>query len=59
VIAAENCGMPLDCRGHYETEVYGVRAVGAALAKAMKVRLVDLTKGNMQHEEECRNPKRN
>lgn len=43
VIAAENCGMTMECRGHYETEVYGVRAVGAALEKALKLKVVDLT----------------
>lgn len=43
VIAAENCGMTMECRGHYETEVYGVRAVGAVLEKALKLKVVDLT----------------
>lgn len=43
VIAAENCGMTMECRGHYETEVYGVRAVGAALEKTLKLKVVDLT----------------
>ena len=43
VIAAENCGMRMLCLGHYETEVWGVRAVAAAMKKALKVRTVDLT----------------
>lgn len=43
VIAAENCGLQMDCLGHYETEVGGVRAVAAAMKKALKVRTVDLT----------------
>ena len=43
VIAAENVGMTMACRGHYETEVYGVRAVSKAMKKALKVGVVDLT----------------
>ena len=43
VIAAENCGLPMDCLGHYETEVGGVRAVVAAMQKALNVQMVDLT----------------
>lgn len=43
VIAAENVGMKMVCLGHYETEVYGVRAVAAAMAKALKVTTRDLT----------------
>ena len=43
VIAAENCGMPMVCAGHYETEVFGVRAVASAMKKALKLRVVDLT----------------
>ena len=43
VIAAENCGMRMECLGHYETEVYGVRAVAAAMKRALKVKTVDLT----------------
>lgn len=43
VVAAENCGVRMDCLGHYETEVWGVRAVAAAMKKALKVRTVDLT----------------
>lgn len=43
VIAAENCGMPMVCAGHYETEVFGVRAVAAAMGKALRLRVVDLT----------------
>ena len=43
VIAAENCGQEMDCLGHYETEVFGVRAVAAAMKKALKVQTVDLT----------------
>ena len=37
VVAAENCGMRMLCCGHYETEVFGVRALAAALTKALKV----------------------
>ena len=44
VIAAENCGMRMICAGHYETEVFGVRALAKALKKALKLRTVDLTK---------------
>ena len=43
VIAAENCGMKMICAGHYETEVFGVRALAQAMRKALKVRAVDLT----------------
>ena len=43
VIAAENCGMRMVCAGHYETEVFGVRALSKALEKALKVKTVDLT----------------
>ena len=38
VIAAENCGMKMELRGHYETETYGVRALAKAMARALKVR---------------------
>ena len=44
VIAAENCGMEMICAGHYETEVFGVRALAQAMKKALKLRTVDLTK---------------
>ena len=44
VIAAENCGMRMVCAGHYETEVFGVRALSQAMKKALKLRTVDLTK---------------
>ena len=44
VIAAENVGMKMICAGHYETEVFGVRAVAAALAKSLKLKTIDLTK---------------
>ena len=43
VIAAENCGMRMLCLGHYETEVFGVRAVAAATKRALKLKTVDLT----------------
>lgn len=43
VIAAENCGMKMICAGHYETEVFGVRALAKAMKKALKLRTVDLT----------------
>ena len=43
VIAAENCGMEMVCAGHYETEVFGIRAVAKAMAKALKVKTVDLS----------------
>ena len=44
VIAAENCGMKMICAGHYETEVFGIRALSKAMKKALKLRTVDLTK---------------
>ena len=43
VIAAENVGMKMICAGHYETEVFGIRAVAKAMAKALKVKTVDLS----------------
>jgi len=43
VIAAENCGMKMICAGHYETEVFGVRAVAAEMKRALRVKTVDLT----------------
>ena len=43
VIAAENCGMEMICAGHYETEVFGVRALSEAMKKSLKVKTVDLT----------------
>ena len=43
VIAAENCGMKMLCLGHYETEVFGVRALAQAMKKALKVKTLDLT----------------
>lgn len=43
VIAAENCGMTMECRGHYETEVYGVRAVAAEMSLTLGLETIDLT----------------
>lgn len=43
VVAAENCGMTMICAGHYETEVWGVRALSKAMKKALRLRTVDLT----------------
>ena len=43
VIAAENCGIKMICAGHYETEVFGVRALAGAMRRALKVNAVDLT----------------
>ena len=46
VVAAENVGMKMVCAGHYETEVYGVRAVAKAMAKSLKVKTVDLSRNS-------------
>ena len=43
VVAAENCGMRMVCAGHYATEVFGVRAVAAAMRRALKLKVEDLT----------------
>jgi len=43
VIAAENCGIRMICAGHYETEVFGVRAVACEMKKDLKLKTVDLT----------------
>lgn len=43
VIAAENCGMKMECRGHYETETFGVSAVARAMKRALGVNVVNLT----------------
>lgn len=39
-IAAENIGMPMICAGHYETETFGVKALAAAMKKALKIATV-------------------
>lgn len=43
VIAAENVGMKMITAGHYETEVFGVRALAKLTAAQFKVKTVDLT----------------
>ena len=43
VVAAENCGMRMVCAGHYATEVFGVRAVAAAMRRSLKIPVDDLT----------------
>ena len=43
VISAQNAGIRMTCLGHYETEVYGVRAVANAMRKALKLHVEDLT----------------
>jgi len=37
VIAAENVGMKMECRGHYETETFGVKALMREMKKHLKV----------------------
>lgn len=41
-IAAENIGMAMICAGHYQTETFGVKALAAAMKKALKVETVFL-----------------
>jgi len=43
VIAAENVGQKMVCAGHYETETFGVRALGRFLARQRKLQVIDLT----------------
>ena len=43
VVAAQNVGIKMTCLGHYETEVYGVRAVARAMRRALKLEVEDLT----------------
>lgn len=43
VIAAENVGIEMVCAGHYQTEVFGVRAVAREMKKICRVKTVDLT----------------
>ena len=43
VVAAENCGMRMICAGHYTTEVFGVRAIAAAMRRSLKLTVDDLT----------------
>lgn len=43
VVAAENAGMEMICAGHYQTEVFGVRAVAREMKKMLRVKTVDLT----------------
>ena len=50
VVAAENCGMKMLCCGHYETEVWGVRALCAALRKSLRLATIDLTAQTEQGE---------
>lgn len=47
VIAAENCGAKITCLGHYETEIYGVQAVSAAMRKALKIKTFDIIFSNV------------
>ena len=49
VIAAENCGMKMECRGHYATETFGVRALAAEMKKRLGVEAIDLTE-DLSHE---------
>ena len=49
VIAAENCGMKMECRGHYATETYGVRALAEKMKRRLGVETVDLTE-KLSHE---------
>ena len=42
-VAAENCRMRMACCGHYETEVFGVRAVAKAMGRALGIKTTDLT----------------
>ncbi|MBR4523162.1 MAG: Nif3-like dinuclear metal center hexameric protein [Kiritimatiellae bacterium] len=39
-VAAENVGIELDCRGHYETELYGIQALAKAMKRALKIETV-------------------
>ena len=41
-IAAGNIGMPMICAGHYQTETFGVKALAAAVKKALKIETVFL-----------------
>lgn len=43
VVAAENCRMRMVCAGHYATEVFGVRAVAAAMRRSLRLPVDDLT----------------
>ncbi len=36
-IAAENAGMRMVCAGHYETEIFGVMALSAAMRRLLKI----------------------
>ena len=42
VIAAENVGIELDLRGHYESEMYGIRALAKEMKSKLKVEVVVL-----------------
>ena len=42
-IAAENAGIEMVCAGHYDTEVFGVRALCAAVRRGLGLETVDLT----------------
>ena len=43
MVAAENCGMRMVCAGYYATEVFGVRAVAAAMRRSLRLPVDDLT----------------
>ena len=43
VVAAENCGARMVCLGHYETEVFGVRSLAAAMKRELGAKTFDLT----------------
>ena len=49
-IAAENCGMMMECLGHYETETGGVTSLAQTLQAALPVACVNLTKDLQEKE---------
>lgn len=37
MIAAENVGMKIDCWGHYDTEIFGIKALAEAMRDELKI----------------------
>ena len=55
VIAAENVGMPMICAGHYQTEIFGVKALAEGMRKHLKVETVFLPRTQVPEADELRN----
>jgi putative NIF3 family GTP cyclohydrolase 1 type 2 len=43
VVGAKNVGIKMLCAGHYETEVFGVRALAKMMSAEIKIKTIDIT----------------